>query len=145
MKKLIYITGIVTINIFLVGALMKILHWPGANNVLTAGLGSVILFFLPAASLSAYRDEEDKTMYWVYLSGFVCAVIVLSGALFKVVRWPGADILLRIGVIIPYVLFLPVYLVHHLKQNDHQMKGFLGVMFLLTYIAVFSALLAFRT
>lgn len=144
MKKLIYITGIVSTNIFLLGSFFKMLHWPGASTLVTLGLGSAALIFLPLALTVAYKEVSDKSLLWVYLTGFLCAFIDLTGAMFKINHYPGANILLMIGIPIPFILFLPVYVYSYVKRNDQQMSGLLGVMFLMTYIAVFSVLLALK-
>jgi hypothetical protein len=144
MKKLIYITGIVSTNIFLLGSFLKMLHWPGASTLITLGLGMAALVFLPLALTVAYKEASDKSLLWVYLTGFLCAFIDLTGAMFKINHYPGANILLMIGIPIPFVLFLPVYVYSYVKRNDQQMSGLLGVMFLMTYIAVFSVLLALK-
>ena len=71
MKKFIYLSGISFTNIFLIGAIMKMSHWPGADMMILAGLGAIALLFLPMATFKAYRDEENKALLWVYLSGFI--------------------------------------------------------------------------
>ncbi|MEI6576010.1 MAG: hypothetical protein WCO63_07530 [Bacteroidota bacterium] len=145
MKKLSYISGILSINLFLVGSLIKMAHWPGASILIILGLGFMALVFLPVATITAYKDEVDKTLLWVYVSGFICAFVDIIGAMFKIQHFEGANVLLLIGLPLPFVLFLPVFVYNHIKRDDQQMKGFLGVMFLLTYIVVFSALLAFKS
>ncbi len=144
MQKSIIFSGIVSINIFLYGALMKMLHYPGAGIMIMTGLGLTAFLFLPAVTLTVYKDADDKRSLWVYLSGFICAFICIIGAMFKIQHLPGANILLLIGIPVPFVFFLPVYVYHHVRRGDRVMKGFLGVMFLMTYIAVFSALMAVR-
>lgn len=144
MKKFIYIAGIASINAFLIGALMKMNHWPGAGIMVTLGLGIIAFLYLPLATFYAYKDTQDKSQLWVYITGFLCAFIDIAGALFKVQHFPGATILLMIGIPAPFIIFLPVFLYNNIKHKDQPMKGFLGVMFLMTYIAVFSVLLAVR-
>jgi hypothetical protein len=78
MKKLIYITGIVSTNIFLLGSFLKMLHWPGASTLITLGLGMAALVFLPLALTVAYKEASDKSLLWVYLTGFLCAFIDLT-------------------------------------------------------------------
>ena len=51
MKKFIYISGIVVINIFVFGALFKVQHWPGANILITSGLSLFCFCFLASSIL----------------------------------------------------------------------------------------------
>lgn len=129
------------LNLFAFGAIFKVMHWPGAGILITVGLGLFALIFLPLAFFNNYRGEGKK-QFSLHLSGFICALICISGALFKVQHWPGSGIMLIIGVPLPFLYFLPVYLYHHNKAKEKSVINFLGVMFLMLYISVFSAFLS---
>jgi hypothetical protein len=141
MKKFIYIFGIVLLNIFAFGAIFKIMHWPGAGILLTIGMCLFALVFLPMAFINNYRGS-DKQHLSLYISGFICAIICVIGALFKIQHWPGSNYFMIIGVPLPFLYFLPVYLYHQKKEKNKSVLHFLGVMFLLLYISVFSAFLS---
>ncbi len=141
MKKFIYIFGIVLLNIFTFGAIFKVMHWPGAGILLAFGLGLFALVFLPMAFVNNYRGVGKKHLS-LYIAGFICALICVIGALFKVQHWPGASLLMIVGVPLPFLYFLPVYLYHQNKEKEKSIINFLGIMFLLLYISVFSALLS---
>lgn len=141
MKKLIYISGIVIINIFVFGALSKIMHWPGANILITLGLGSFCIGFLPLAFFQSYKGNGEKYKS-LYIAGFICAFITFIGAMFKIEHWQGAGWFLMVGVPLPFLYFLPVYIYHQNKAKEKSAVNLLGVMFLMVYVAVFSAILA---
>lgn len=141
MKKFIYISGIVIINIFVFGALFKIMHWPGANILIISGLGSFCIGFLPLAFIHSFKGNGKKNKS-LYIAGFVCAFITFIGAMFKIQHWQGAGYLLIIGIPLPFLYFLPVYIYHQNKANEKSAINLLGVMFLMVYVAVFSAILA---
>ena len=144
MKKTIYFLGILLINIFTFGAIFKIQHWPGANILLVIGLGLFSGIFLPLAFTNSYKGNGSKNRQ-LYISGFLCALICIVGALWKVMHWPGAGWFLIVGVPLPFLYFLPVYVFHHNKEKEKSSLNFLGVMFMMMYIAVFSAMLALNT
>jgi hypothetical protein len=141
MKKFIYISGIVIINIFVIGALFKILHWPGASIFITLGLGLFSVGFLPLAFIKSYAGNGKKNKS-LYIAGFICAFICFIGALFKIQHWQGAGWFLIVGIPLPFIYFLPVYIYHHNKSQERSSVNFLGVMFLMVYIALFSSILA---
>lgn len=144
MKKSLYLTGIILLNIFLFGSILKIMHWPGANLFIGAGLGFFAVLFLPLAFWESYKHETGTGLGSVYLMGFISLCIGVLGALFKITHLEGANFLLLIGIPGPFVLFLPAYLKYAMKNNAVSLKSFLGVMFLLLYIAVFTAMLAVK-
>lgn len=141
MKKTIYISGILLINIAMLGMICKMQHWPGAGILLTGSLLLFALVFLPLSVFNSYKGEgANKKM--LFVSGFITAFIVILGIIFKIQHWPGASILLVVGLPLPFVLFLPVFIYQHSKANGKADSRFLGVLFLLVYFAVYSGLLS---
>jgi hypothetical protein len=88
---------------FILGILFKTLHWPGASiilltsGVLTIVTLSLLLFRKPGPMIVQLR-------YTAMLSGAVIAVI--TGSLFKIMHWPGANMLLMTGLIACAAWFL---------------------------------------
>ncbi len=142
MKRVIYFLGIVSANLMLFGSLFKAMHWPGASILLALGILIFCFAFLPLSLRSNYIDQTVKNNKWLYIVTYFVFAICLVGALFKIMHWPGAGILLVIGVPLPFVLFLPVYLYHTRKPKSQTLMNNLGVMFGLTFLAVFSVMLA---
>lgn len=141
MKKFIHIFGIVIINIFVFGALFKVQHWPGAGVLITMGLGIFSLVFLPLAFYQSYKGKGGKYKS-LYISGLICAAITFIGAMFKIQHWPGAGYFLLVGIPLPFLYFLPLYVYHHNKSKVKSTLNFLGVMFMMVYIALFTSILA---
>ena len=141
MKKLIYITGISNVNLMLLGALLKVLHLPGAGTLLFLSITIFCCGFLPLALISSYRSQSERNYRWLYIVTFIVFSVDLMGALFKILHWPGAGTIMLIGIPLPFVLFLPVYLYQTRKNKKTSILNNLGVMFGLTFIAIFSVLL----
>jgi hypothetical protein len=81
---------------YIVGILFKILHWPGASiilvtsAVLTIGMLALLLNRKPGPMTVQLRLPA-------MLIGSVIAII--TGGLFKTMHWPGANVLLMLGMI----------------------------------------------
>lgn len=141
MKKSTYIIGIASANLMLFGSLAKVMHWPGASILLILSVFLFCFIFLPVALFNSYL-EGQKNYMWLHLVTFIVFFIGMMGVLFKVQHWPGVHILMFIGIPLPFVLFLPVYLYQTRKQKKNGTGNLLGVVFGLTFLAVFSVLLA---
>lgn len=155
MKKSVYISGIACTLFMLLGCLLKIMHWPGANILLILSTVLFCFFFLPAALTGSYTAQpENKRMKLLHIVTYVVFFIGMMGTLFKIMHWPGASLFLVLGLPLPFILFLPVYL-YSTKEKINAEKdsadpamrknkslNFLGVMFGLTFLAVFSVLLS---
>jgi len=142
MKKSIYISGIVSANLMMLGCLFKVMHWPGASIILTLAVFLFCFFFLPFALMSGYRETDQQKYKWLYMVTFIVFFIGMMGTLFKVMHWPGAGVFLFLGIPLPFLLFLPVYLYQTKDEKRNGSVNFLGIMFGLTFLAVFSVLLA---
>lgn len=141
MKKFIYISGIASVNLMLFGALLKVLHLYGGGVLLTISILVFCVVFLPLALISSFKSQDERTLKWLYVITFIVFFIDLMGALFKLQHWPGASWLMLVGLPLPFVLFLPVYLYQTRKNKDKSVLNNLSVMFGLTFLAVFSVLL----
>lgn len=142
MKKYIYITGIASANLMFVGAMCKVMHWPGAGVLLTLSVVVFSFCFLPFALYNAYQNSSPKRYKPLYIVSYIVFAIVFIGALFKIMHWPGANWLMIIGIPLPMVLFLPVYLIQTRKDKKYSIINFMGIMFGMTFLAVFSAMLS---
>jgi hypothetical protein len=142
MKNRIYYLGMLTTLIIVTGCLFKIMHLAGANILLTTGLGSFALIFLPLAVVSLYRSEENRRQRIFYiLTGIVLAADAI-GVLFKVMHWPGAGPLLLITLPLPFLVLLPYFLLMHPDEKRVNYKNFVAILFFFAYDATVAALLS---
>jgi len=140
MKNKIYIFGIVLLILFTIGAIFKINHLAGAAIAISVSLILFSLVFCPMALVSAYRAEGKHA--FIYVIGGITIAINFIAALFKIMHWRGAGIMLTIGIIIPFILFLPAYLVYQGKTGARNIRNLILVLFLLVYIAAMDAMMA---
>lgn len=141
MKKFIYISGVLLLNIFAFGSIFKITHWPGANIIFVIGIGLFAVMFLPLAVLKSYNDNGKKNAS-LYFAGFFCAFFCIISSLFKVLHLPGASVMLAISIPLPFIYFLPVYIYFHYKSGEKSYMNFIGIMLMMVFIAVFNTMLS---
>lgn len=141
MKQKLYIFGLINSLIIFTGIIFKINHFPGAGILLTLGLVTLSVFFIPAALINNYRNSENRSLPLYFVTWLTCFV-VFTAMLFKVQHWPGAGIALTIAIPFPYVVFLPVFLAVTSKIRNFNIYNTVFVLLLLALNSVFSALLA---
>jgi hypothetical protein len=142
MKKSVYYPGIACTILMLFGCMFKIMHWPGASIMLCLSVFLFCFYFLPVALLQGYKAQETPRYKNLYIITYIVFSICVMGVLFKVMHWPGAGMFLMVGLPLPFVLFLPAYLYSTRNEKKENSMNFLGLMFGLTFLAVFSVLLA---
>lgn len=117
MKRTTYLLGLLGSLLTIVGALFKIMHWPGASIIMVLGFMTVVLGFLPLYFILSYREQTEKPNVIFPIVGYLSLLIVFTGAVFKIMHWPGAGMLLRASVIFLLVGFLPLYIVQIFKRS----------------------------
>lgn len=142
MKQKIYLLGLLTAIVTVMGCIFKISHWPGAGILLMFGIFLLVFLFLPLALRSHYLgDGNGKHKLLLIITWLTCMVVFVS-MLFKVMHWPYAGIAMMIALPFPYVVFLPVFLISTRKDSNTNIHNTVYVLFLLAGISVFSLLLA---
>jgi len=142
MKQKIYTLGLVIVMVTFTGTILKVNHWPGAAILIAAGLGALVILFVPAALLNHYRAKGSADNVLLYIvTGLTCAVL-FTGMLFKINHWPHAGVFLLIGLPFPYIVFLPVFLWVTSKNKNFNIYNLVIVLSLLAFNSVFSGLLA---
>lgn len=141
MKRSIYIIGIFNLILLMAACLFKVMHWPGAGIMLTVSIVMMVAISVPSALINNYRNSNNKhkLLYW---SIYICVLIDFVGMLFKILQWPGANYFIWIGVPLPFVFFLPVYLRYYNRSKIKNINHFAAIIFLMVYIAIYSVLLA---
>lgn len=142
MKQKIYTFGVATALVAFAGAIFKVNHFPGAGILLTIGLMTLVLAFLPIALVNHYKSEESSQNKLLYFITWLTCFVIFTSMLFKLMHWPYAGVLLTIAIPFPYIVFLPVFLGVTSKNKNFNIYNTVFVLLLLTLNSVFAALLA---
>ena len=142
MKQKIYTLGLIITSVIFLGALLKINHWPGGGHLLTLGIVTLVVVFLPQALRNHYRTEGGRKNLLLYIVTWVTCLVMFGGMLFKLMHWPGAGKALLIALPFPYVVFLPVFLAVTSKDKNFSIHNTVAVLFLLAGTSISSALLS---
>jgi hypothetical protein len=77
----------------------------------------------------------------IYLLGLLTAIVVVAGCIFKISHWPGAGILLMLGIFLLVFLFLPLALRNHYLGAGNRKNILLHIITWVTCLVVFVAML----
>ncbi len=139
MKKFMYILGTIAPSLLIIGAFFKLNHWPGAGVLIVLGsflLGAVYLPVFTMVSIRDTRKKEKRVNKTLYVAGVITGFIFITGILFKIMHWPGANIALMTSVLLAVAFFIPVLVHHALKDKENQMQNFSILIFVLSFMAV---------
>jgi len=139
---LMYLSGLFSSVIFLFGILFKVQHWPGAAVLITLGLLLLGLLFLPSLVFSKISDDKKEGNKTAYILGLFAGVFYIAGFLFKIMHWPGASILIFLGLILFVALFLPAFSFVNFKDETYVSGRFIFLVVAVMMSVIFISLLA---
>ncbi|TSJ41896.1 hypothetical protein [Fluviicola chungangensis] len=118
MKKTVNISGLLAAVFTLLGSVFKVMHWPGAGVSFVLGIAIFSLIFLPLMIALKFRDEGSKTDKLVLSFGFLVGIVASLGFLFKMMHWPGANILMLSGLVSFTFVYVPLYFFTRVRRPE---------------------------
>jgi len=122
------LSGLISSVIFLLGILFKVMHWPGAGIALSVGLIMLGIIFLPSLIFAKISDDKGEGKRAAYLVGLFAGLFYIAGFLFKLMHWPGATLIILAGLILFTMIFIPLFVWAHYKNEPHVSSHFIFVM-----------------
>ena len=108
MKKVTFGFGLTSTFLLLAGTIFKLMHWPGANVMFMLGAVILALIYLPLILAHKLKESPNNEAI-LHISGFVGLAFTTVGSLFKIMHWPGASIMLLVGLGTLAFLYVPIY------------------------------------
>ncbi len=142
-----YLSGLIPGILIILGSLFKVQHWPGASVMLTLGLTGLAFIFLPMYASYRIREAGEKNEQInkkLWIGGTVAGILFILGALFKIMHWPGAGIVILASWSVVGVVFLPLLVINQLKQAESKINNFFNILVVSATIAIFIVALVGR-
>ena len=122
MKKVMIASGVFSVSAFIAGSAFKFLYWPGASMLLTLGIGSFSLLFLPLLFILKAREAKGAADKFVVAVGTAVGAMFAIAILFIVQHWPGANTLLFSAIGIAAFVLLPVYFFTGIRRPETKLN-----------------------
>jgi hypothetical protein len=136
------LSGLISSVIFLLGILFRVMHWPGAGIALTVGLFMLGIIFMPALIFARISDDKGEGKRAAYLVGLFAGLFYMAGFLFKLMHWPGAGLIILVGLILFAAIFIPLFVFAHYKNESHVSGHFIFVIVASMMAILFEAFMA---
>ena len=122
MKKGMLISGLISTLLLSIGIVFKFLHFPGAAVLILFGVLLLSFLFLPLLFVLKAKESKEIKDKIILSLGFLAAISLTLGILFKVMHWPFANLLGLAAMIIMLFLFLPIYFISGIKNPDSKVN-----------------------
>lgn len=141
MKKVMLISGAIAAIGVIAGSLFKVMHWPGAAPMFLLSVFILSFIFLPILFLLKAKEVKAKREKITLGIATFFGILVSIAILFKVMHWPGANVMWMLSLGILLLLFLPIYFFGGIRNPETKTNTITssvlilfagGLMFLLT-------------
>lgn len=109
MKKMMIISGAMSAFGFFIGSMFKIMHWPGASILMVLAVAGFSFLFLPILFILKSREVKATREKLTLGIGTIVGILFSISILFKVMHWPGANVMGMTALIGLVFVFLPIH------------------------------------
>jgi len=123
MKKIMLLSGIFSVFVLSFGILFKFMHWPGAAFLIVSGVVLFSLLFLPLLFTLKVKEKQQAQDKFILIFGTLSGILFSLSTLFRIMHWPGANIMGITAIGIMLLLFLPVYFFTGIRQAETKVNS----------------------
>lgn len=144
MKKIMLVSGTISAAFLSVGIFFKFMHWPGAGMLLVLGITLASLVFLPLLFTLKMREKQKSKDKLILGIGMLAAITMSMGILFKIMHWPGANMMGLGSVILMIAVFLPVYFFSGIRNPETKVNTIVSSLVIILACGLFFTLINSR-
>ena len=140
MKKTMLVSGVVAASFLTLGIILKFLHMPGAAVGIVLGIGLMSFVFLPLLFLLKIKEQKETKNKVLIGLGTFAGILMTLGILFKIMFWPGANMMALTSLLILLFVFLPVYFFTGFRNPETKVNTVVSSILILTGCGLFLTL-----
>ncbi len=118
MKKIMLVTGTLSVSFLVQGLIFKFMHWPGASMGILLGLITMSLVFLPLVFALKIKEKQQTKEKLTIAFGTLAGILITLGTLFKIMHWPYANMMITGSMCVTILLFLPMYFFSGIRNAE---------------------------
>jgi hypothetical protein len=136
MKKVMIISGALSVAGFITGSFFKIMHWPGASFFLFSSLLIICFVFLPLMFL--LKAKETKTLQNTLIagSGVLAGILFCLGVFFRMTHMPGTLQLWLTAIGISFFIFIPLYFFNGIRNPETKTNTIVSTVLIVIAIGI---------
>ncbi|MCA0429688.1 MAG: hypothetical protein LCH32_04230 [Bacteroidetes bacterium] len=141
MKKIMNISGLLAVLFSISGIVLKFLWLPGAGATLILGFSIFSLFFLPMVFAIKVKQNKSLNNKLTYFISTICGSLLTLSILFKMMHWPGANIMGLTSIIVLFFVFVPMFYLNGIKNEETKQQTIITSVILILACALLLALI----
>ena len=140
MKKVMLASGGASAIIMIAAIILKFEHLPGAAALLVSGIMLFSLLFLPLLFLLKLKEQQNAREKIITALGTLSGVLFSLGILFKIMYWPGANMLGILTLVIMGLFFLPLFFYNGIRKPEAKVNTLVTSVLIVAVCGLFLAL-----
>ena len=140
MKKVMLASGGASAIIMIAAIILKFEHLPGAAALLVSGIMLFSLLFLPLLFLLKLKEQQNARGKIITALGTLSGVLFSLGILFKIMYWPGANMLGILTLVIMGLFFLPLFFYNGIRKPEAKVNTLVTSVLIVAVCGLFLAL-----
>lgn len=145
MKKIMITSGAIAATAFITGSIFKTLHWPGSVPLILLAMFCSSLIFLPLYFLFKTRETEGKANKILIAIGTVNGILFCISSLFRIMHWPGNQIMWLATIGMMGLVFIPLYFFNGIKKPENKTNTITTTIILIIVAGFFFALTSLKS
>lgn len=145
MKRTMIISAEITAFTFIAGAFFKIMHWPGASALILLSIVTLCFVFLPILFLFKTKETQSKRDRITIAVATVFGIAISLATLFKLMHWPGANMMWISSLGLLFFIFLPLFFFSGIRKPETKLNTIISSVLILVAIGLLFALTQLRS
>jgi hypothetical protein len=145
MKRTMIISAGFTAFTFVTGALFKIMHWPGASVMILLSIVTLCFIFLPILFIFKTKETNSTREKITLGVATVFGIVISLATLFKIMHWPGANIMWLSSLGFLFFIFLPLFFFSGIRKKETKLNTIISSVLILVAIGLLFGLTQLRS
>jgi hypothetical protein len=122
MKKVMIISGTLSVAAFIMGSIFKIMHWPLAAPLLFFAIINICLVFLPLLSIVKIREINADRDRLIIALGTIVGILYCLSMLSLVMHWSIKGPIWLVTLAITFFVFIPAYFFTGIRMPERRIN-----------------------
>lgn len=144
MKKLMIISGTLSVAAFIAGCIFKTMLWQGASLLLIIGIIMLSFLFLPLLVLLKTKEADSFRSKLVLVLGAIVAILYSLSTLFAMMHWEAATPLWFATVSISIFVLVPTYFFTGIRKPETKVNTIVTTILLVAATGLLFTMLRIR-
>jgi hypothetical protein len=145
MKKVMIYSGTISVVGFIAGSIFKIMHWPGASAFIQLAVISMSFIFLPLFYLLKAKEVKGIKEKLQIGIGTIFGILFILAANFKIMHWPGANLMWMIALGLLLLVFIPLYFFSGIRNPETKVNTIITTIILIAAGGMLFALTSLKS